>query len=263
MPPSLAIRADPWNDALLQQRATALAAQLGYPIAQRGEAKQYDLLLVAMPTGLELRVLNHPDPTLIGGHPVGPDWSEIDLTSPAGRSLQQPLFKAVGLRKRSDAAKLDIVDATAGLGEDAWMLAATGCRVRAVERHPVLAAMLAEAALRSGVGDRLTIHCADAAAWLEALPVEEQPAIVCLDPMFPTPPGGRRAAERKPMRILRQLVGEDADAQVLFLTALRTARRRVVVKRPRLAPPLAAGTQQPVHRVIGKGFRIDVYSTLR
>lgn len=36
----------------------------------------------------------------------------------------------------------DVVDATAGLGRDAFVLAAVGCHVRMVERHPVVAALL-------------------------------------------------------------------------------------------------------------------------
>jgi 16S rRNA (guanine1516-N2)-methyltransferase len=72
--------------------------------------------------------------------------------------------------------------------------------------------------------------------------------------MFPT---GRKAAERKPMRVLRRLVGADGDAAKLLGHALQVARRRVVVKRPLRAPALG-GTPTTTHK--GKALRYDVYA---
>ena len=81
------------------------------------------------------------------------------------------------------------------------------------------------------------------------------PDVVYLDPMFPT---GRKAAERKPLRVLRRLVGDDADAGELLAAALRVAKRRVVVKRPLRADPLGA---KPTATHRGKAARYDVYAT--
>ncbi|MGL9773657.1 MAG: class I SAM-dependent methyltransferase [Sodalis sp. (in: enterobacteria)] len=47
--------------------------------------------------------------------------------------------KAVGIKGQGLP---DVVDATAGLGRDAFVLACLGCRVQMFERHPVMAALL-------------------------------------------------------------------------------------------------------------------------
>ncbi|GHM54843.1 hypothetical protein ECZU51_35130 [Escherichia coli] len=49
------------------------------------------------------------------------------------------MAKAVGIK--GDYLP-DVVDATAGLGRDAFVLASVGCRVRMLERNPVVAALL-------------------------------------------------------------------------------------------------------------------------
>ena len=82
-----------------------------------------------------------------------------------------------------------------------------------------------------------------------------QPGVVYLDPMFPP---GRKTAERKPMKVLRWLVGDDQDAERLLDAALSAARQRVVVKRPIKAAPL--GSRRPTTTHKGKALRYDVYS---
>ncbi|MEO5372579.1 MAG: class I SAM-dependent methyltransferase, partial [Magnetococcus sp. DMHC-1] len=69
----------------------------------------------------------------------------------------------------------------------------------------------------------------------------------------------KSALVRKGMRRLRAIVGEDADAQDLFLAARRCARQRVVVKRPRRAEPLAQ--QRPSYEIVGRTVRYEVYLT--
>jgi 16S rRNA (guanine1516-N2)-methyltransferase len=83
----------------------------------------------------------------------------------------------------------------------------------------------------------------------------EAPDVIVMDPMFPQ---GRRAAERKPMRVLRMLAGDDEDADALLAAALAAGVHRVAVKRPLHAPPLDAGRAPGVvHK--GKAVRFDVY----
>ena len=81
----------------------------------------------------------------------------------------------------------------------------------------------------------------------------ERPDVVYLDPMYPL---GRKTAERKAMKVLRRVVGDDEDAGELFDAAMGAATRRVVVKRPARAAPLG---DKPVHSHEGKGVRYDVY----
>ncbi len=62
------------------------------------------------------------------------------------------------------------------------------------------------------------------------------------------------------MGILRRIVGHDEDAGELLDTARAVARRHVVVKRMRHAPPLAPG---PTRVYKGKTTRYDVYVSCR
>lgn len=264
MPPTTALSADPPYDQRLIARADSLAGELGLCIMKLGEPG-CDLRLVVTPTRLELRVERGE---LAGGKPVYADLSKLDTTSPAGRSLNNPLFKAVGIKK-GNAHRPRVMDCTAGLGEDAWLLAANGCVVDAYERQPIIAALLSDALARAAgtqpeIRNRISLHRDDAVARTGCLSnppgsikqdPNPAPDVIVLDPMFPQ---GRKAAERKPMRVLRMLAGDDDDADALLAEALATGVHRVAVKRPLYAPTLDAGAAPSVvHK--GKAVRFDVY----
>jgi 16S rRNA (guanine1516-N2)-methyltransferase len=120
-----------------------------------------------------------------------------------------------------------------------------GCRVTLLERSPAIAALLADGLERAAaspalahlIRERISLHHTDAVQWLEAAPPEARPHVVYLDPMYPE--RHKSALVKKAMRVFRDLVGDDPDAAVLLEAALGRARRRVVVKRPRRAPPAA------------------------
>ena len=178
-----------------------------------------------------------------------------------GGGNQQQLAKAVGLKKRSKT--LTIFDATAGLGVDAFLLAALGCQVRLVERSPIMAALLEDGLNRvAAVQDpalsfihHMQLIKGDAVNILKDLQEQELPDVVYLDPMFPD--RDQSALNKIPMRIIRQLVGEDKDVSELLHVALTCAKKRVVVKRPRWAPPLSH--QKPTVIIPGKSNRFDIY----
>ena len=85
------------------------------------------------------------------------------------------------------------------------------------------------------------------------------PDVVYIDPMF-LQTGKRTAAERKPMKVLRRLVGDDSDQGELFDWSMAVARKRVVVKRPIKADPLRG---KPTITFKAKGLRYDVYVVTR
>ena len=246
-------------------RAEALAQRLGLPVA-KGFRDPHDLhLLLTRDDRLGLRVNAHahPESPLAGGRAVSADLLGIDVDSGAGRSLRGPLLRAVGI-KRGDGYRPRVLDATAGFGGDAWLLAAAGCVVDAVERDPVMHALLEDALERARAtgaepARRLRLHHADAASWLTGA-LEggggARPEVVVLDPMFPP---GRKTLEKKPLRLARWLVGNaEPDGSVLFRAAAGAASRRVVVKRPRRAPGLVQHPP-PAHAYQGRGFRFDIY----
>jgi 16S rRNA (guanine1516-N2)-methyltransferase len=80
--------------------------------------------------------------------------------------------------------------------------------------------------------------------------------VVLVDPMHPA--RKKSSLVKKEMRLLRALVGADADALELMEIALRTARKRVVLKWPVHAAPLE-GLPKPSHQIIGRTTRYDVF----
>ncbi|MFK7742466.1 MAG: class I SAM-dependent methyltransferase [Planctomycetota bacterium] len=161
-----------------------------------------------------------------------------------------PLPRAAGMHRRKG---LSIVDATAGLGRDAFALAHLGASLIAIERIPELAFLLHLASSESG--NILDVIHGEAAPWLRQLAPELRPDVVYLDPMFAE---AGRAQVKKEMQACRELAGAPVDASDLLVTAREVARDRVVVKRHPHHEPLAADVS---HTVGSERVRFDVYLT--
>ncbi len=174
-----------------------------------------------------------------------------------GEGRGQALPKAAGMAR---GATPFIVDATAGMGRDAFLLASLGARVTLIERSPEVHQALAhalEAARWSSpelaeIIGRMTLLHGDSRDLLSGL----APDVVLVDPMHP--PRGKSALVKKEMRVLRALVGDDPDQRELIETALAAARQRVVLKWPLRAAPLE-GLRKPSHQILGKTTRYDVF----
>ena len=182
-----------------------------------------------------------------------------------GGGRGQPLAKAIGLK---GGVNPTVVDATAGLGKDAFVIANLGAQVMLIERSPILAALLEDGLgrashnpeLKTIVTDCMNLVTADAIEWLTNLPTEQYPDVVYMDPMYPH--RNKSALVKKEMRVLRELVGEDEDASQLLHVALTCAKRRVTVKRPRTAPILSGSilnNRKPNSTVESKNTRYDIY----
>lgn len=176
-----------------------------------------------------------------------------------GGARGQALAKAVGLTK---GIVPTIVDATAGLGRDAFLLASLGAPVTLIERSPEVHARLREGLDAAAAADadvaavvaRMTLVHGDARQLLRDLAAD----VIVVDPMHPPRKG--TALVKKEMRVLRELVGPDEDSLELMQAALACARNRVVLKWPRYAAPLA-GLPKPSHQIMGKTVRYDVFMT--
>jgi len=175
------------------------------------------------------------------------DWGGLALAGLA----RQPLVRALGPAR-------SVLDATAGLGYDAFLVAASGRRVRAIEREERVHALLADAWRRAvadpriaDIAARIRVERADARAILPLPPDAEEEAIY-LDPMFP-PKRRASALPPKEMQVVRALAGDDPDASETLRLALASGRR-VVLKRPRHAP---AGPCD--FALSGKLARFEVY----
>ena len=205
-------------------------------------------------TRLELR-----DPTIASG-PVYVDFvgGSLGYRCRHGGGRNQPLAKAIGLKK---GVCPTVLDATAGLGRDALVLASLNCQVHMVERSPAAAALLHDGLQRARQNHRLSISITerlqllhnDAQDWLRSEP--QRYDVIYLDPMYPH--RQQSALVKKEMRLLRQLVGDDLDAPNLLQTALTYANQRVVVKRPQWA--LTLDDNRPNFSIHSDNTRFDVY----
>ncbi len=174
-----------------------------------------------------------------------------------GGGKGQLIAKALGIKTGFIPRILDL---TAGLGQDAFVLASLGCDVTMLERSPVIAALLQDALKRAILEPwffklKLNLLFTDSKKYLQSLAENNRPDVIYFDPMFPE--SKKSALVKKEMRLLRELLGDDSDAGELLTLALKSALKKVVVKRPRLADPL--GSRKPDLSYQGKSSRFDVY----
>lgn len=176
-----------------------------------------------------------------------------------GGERGHPLVRAAGIKRDRIPS---IVDATAGLGRDAFLLASAGAKVTLIERSAEVHALLRDALARAAadspelaevVGCMTLIH-GDARHLLPEL----KPDVVIVDPMHP--PRRNSALVKQEMRQLSGIVGADEDADELMRIALANARERVVLKWPLRAMPLLE-TPKPSHQFAGKTVRYEVFLT--
>lgn len=242
------------SDPSLTGRAAALAAHLNLPVHDPAGPPP-PLLLTLTPARLELRQTGKK-----AEGPLSVDFcgGAVAYRRRQGSRRKEAIARAVGLKGEETVTVLDL---TAGLGRDSFILASLGCTVQMVERSPVVAALLADGIERAQndpelarvmagisliVGDSLEII----RTW-----TGERPDAIYLDPMYPQ--RGKSALVKKEMRLLRMLVGDDQDSKQLLAGALDLAAQRVVVKRPRLAPALPGPKAD--FAITGKNSRFDVY----
>jgi 16S rRNA (guanine1516-N2)-methyltransferase len=148
-----------------------------------------------------------------------------------------------------------VIDVTAGWCDDALHIARQGKHVTAVEQNRIVLAMIKHAAQYisdPGLNDRFKLVGGNASNFLESL--AHSPDVIYLDPMYPE--NNKNSIPRKELAILRQLVGDTGNSQRLFDCAMALARKRVVVKRPHYAEPLAPGK---VGETSSKLVRFDIY----
>ena len=175
-----------------------------------------------------------------------------------GSPRNEAIAKAVGFGKDAIPSVLDL---TAGLGQDAFVLASMGCRVHIIERCNVIAALLFDGLKRAGkdkeigrwVEERLSLSFEDSSKGLKELPFE--PDVVYIDSMFPEKK--KSALVRKEVQLLQKIVGQDPDQDQLLEVGKNIAKRRIVVKRPNSAEYL--NNQKPNTSIKSKNYRFDIY----
>jgi len=175
-----------------------------------------------------------------------------------GRLKHEMLAKAT--KTDADAGKLKAIDATAGMGEDAFLIAANGYDVTLHEQNPVIALLLKDAIRRAKkcqelkeIVNRMHVVEGDSVKLLsERLdPVD----VIYLDPMFP----GRQKSSliNKKLQLIQKMESPCSEEEELFDAAIKANPSKIIVKRPLKAPNLAG--RKPNYSLDGKAIRYDCY----
>jgi len=249
----------------LLPQAQALAAQLQQPLKQDVDVTTLvhpEFVVVLDAHGVSLQHTGRKAPG-----PIRAEFAEgsVDHRRKFGGGKGQMIAKAVGVKA---GVYPKVLDATAGLGKDAFVLATLGCRMQMLERSPVVHALLQDGLLRarhhSSYDDpelaqiiaRMELLAVDSQDYLAQISDENRPDVIYLDPMFPD--RQKSADVKKEMAAFHHVVGKDEDADSLLEKAIKKASYRVVVKRPRKAPFIANKT--PSYQLEGKSSRYDIYT---
>jgi len=212
-----------------------------------------NFILNLTPRRLQLEELSQKN-----SNPVYVDFLDPELTFRIKHASKnnEIILKAVGIKNNE---RPSVLDATAGLGTDAFLLASKGCEVLMLERSPIIGALLQDGLARynkqkSGAV-KLELLLTSANNYLARLE-SKQHDVIYLDPMYP--PRIKSALGKKTMRTLHTIVGADEDADEILILAMQQAKKRVVVKRPKFADHL--GLLKPdIVFTTNASSRYDVY----
>ncbi len=229
-----------YENALDLAKAERLAQQLQLPINNQASRK---LLIKTERLVLQIEPFSA----------MHADFSSLFIQKCRAAGKKQALIQAC-----KPTLGMKVIDATAGWGKDAAMLASFGAEVLMLERQPFMAVLLADALeLREQESRKsplnLKVQATDACIYLQALTPAEYPDLIYIDPMHPE--RQKSALVKKNMQVLQQLIGPDEDPLELLKLALTRVKKKVVVKWPKsLAPLLPANAS-----IKGKTVRFDIY----
>jgi 16S rRNA (guanine1516-N2)-methyltransferase len=233
--------------------AQQLAARLAVPVIASAEAHASNIPLFLVWRDGCLKLVDH-DLLKKGG-------LMVDVEPRPGEQRSWPAPKQGDLAKALGRKTQTVVDATTGWGQDSLAIFRMGYNLTCIERSPIMAELLTDGFYRLGQ-----------TSWVQSLQLQPPallvgnaiellanlgftPDCIYLDPMFP-PKRKQSALAKKPIQLLRSLIGDDLDKAELFTAAWQVAGKRVVVKSPDDAEPLAAKPQVSYQ---GKLVRYDVY----
>lgn len=174
-----------------------------------------------------------------------------------GRLQHEMLVRAA----KSDKPGRKAIDATAGMGEDAFLLAAQGYEVTLFEQNPVIAVLLKDALRRAkkhpvlkDIASRMNLVQDNSVEGMSKLldPVD----VIYLDPMFPA--RQKSSLINKKLQLIQKLEPPCSAETDLFDAAISASPSKIIVKRP-LKSEFLAG-RKPSYTLNGKAIRYDCYT---
>lgn len=208
----------------------------------------------------DLKLVNKEDGLYLEGDglSIHGDYSQLAKRIKPSRLFDELLVKAVKIKDFKGAMR--IVDATAGLGEDSFILAASGAKVTLIERDEMIAELLKDTLSRAAldpsieeIARRMSIAIGDSKDYLEN--IGEAPDVVFLDPMFPE--RAKSGLIKKKFQLLQELETPCEEEEELLSAAMHARPQKIVVKRPLKGPYLA--NKKPSYQLLGKAIRYDIY----
>jgi 16S rRNA (guanine1516-N2)-methyltransferase len=261
-------------------QAVALASRLNLPIVNsENAATAFDFYFCYSAKGLSLwaKISSKPSGETQGGSSSRLNcesiFSElkIDFTQGAldfrrrfGQKGGDLILRAVGTLSKN----AQILDLTAGLGRDAFILASNSLKVTSLERNPYLFELL-NSGLEFGkkhprsieVCERINFINADAADFLLSTEFDQLfYDVIVYDPMFPQ--SKKTALPKKEMQILHKLIeapNDESESERVSELAFKLSKR-LVIKRPLLGPCLIESCE-PTAVFKSGSTRFDVYVT--
>lgn len=222
------------NCAMQLVAAKKLAHELNLPFINI-DTNQIDANFILNLTSERLQLQELPQKN---SNPIYVDFLDSRLSFRISHASKnnEIILKAVGVKNND---KPSILDATAGLGIDAFLLAAKGCEVLMLERSPIIGVLLQDGLERynkqKSAAVKLELLLSSANDYFATFKFKQYD-VIYLDPMYPS--RVKSALGKKNMRILHTIVGRDIDADEILILALKWAKKRVVVKRPKFADHL-------------------------
>ena len=190
------------------------------------------------------------------------DFQDMLSRIKPGKLQSELLVKAAKIKSSNSSVStsLTAIDATAGLGQDSFLLAAAGFSVHMYEQDPIIAALLRDALQQANHNPNLfpitqRMHLYEKNSILALQTITETPHVIYLDPMFPA--RTKSAAVKKKFQLLHELEQPCENEEVLLQAAEALHPRKIVVKRMLKGPYLAQ--KKPSYSLKGKSIRYDCY----
>ncbi|USS94121.1 class I SAM-dependent methyltransferase [Buchnera aphidicola] len=167
------------------------------------------------------------------------------------------IIKAVKIK---NSKKTIILDATAGLGKDSFILASSGYKIFMIEKNKIIYQLLKNGLKRlyknmeinMWIKKKMILFHDDSLNFFKHTKII--PDVIYLDPMFLNK---KKTLPKKDMSILKILVSKQKITKNLLKKSIKFTKKKVVVKRPIKAPYLE--NIKPTYIIYGTKYRFDIY----